>query len=124
MENFCKFGAQCAYKHQINNSTQVQKQLGTSDIEERQNNLKIMLLEEELKVLKSQILQLGCLTRELIDKVDLLTASQVSKDPVVKAPPENEGKKHKKKGVKKKKSRIRETPTLSTDADSRTDTKI
>ena len=82
MENFCQFGAQCAYKHQINDSTHVQKQLGTSDIEESQNDLKIQLLEAELKVLKSQILQLGCLTRELIDKVDLVTTSQVSKNPV------------------------------------------
>ena len=102
MENFCKLGAQCAYKHLTNDSTQVQKQLGTSDIEESQNNLKIQLLEDELKVLKSQILQIGCLIRKLINKVDLLTSSQVSTNPVVKAPPENEGGNHKKKEKTKK----------------------
>ena len=54
-------------EHQINDSSHVTEQFETSEIEESQNNLKIQLLEEELKVLKSQILQLVYLTRELID---------------------------------------------------------
>ena len=48
-------------------------------------------------MLKSQILQLGCPTREQIDKVDLVTVSQVSKDPEIEAPTENNQKRARKK---------------------------
>ena len=65
-------------EHQINDSSHVMKQFETSDIEESQKNLKIQLLEEELKVLKLHILQLVYLTSKLIDYVNLSTTSQVS----------------------------------------------
>ena len=90
MENFCKFGPQCAYKHIINKSSDVQKHPSTLVIEESPSNLKIKLLEEEVKVLNSQILQLGCLARELSDKVDLVTNIQLTRNPVTEEPQEKE----------------------------------
>ena len=56
MVMFCKFGAQCAYKHIIKASYHVQKQPSTLDNKESQNNLRIKHLEEEVEVLRSQIL--------------------------------------------------------------------
>ena len=72
MEKFCKFGAGCAYLHLLDPSVDIQKQ---NDI---QKDLKIKLLEEEVILLKSQILQLGVMTRELSDKVELVTNKKMS----------------------------------------------
>ena len=67
VEKFCKYGPGCAYLHRLDPSAGVQK---NKDIE---NDLKIKLLEEEVVLLRSQILQLGVMTQELSDKVDLMS---------------------------------------------------
>ena len=43
-----------------------------------QSDLKIILLEDEMIMIKSQLLQLGLMTRELRDKVELVDIKQVS----------------------------------------------
>ena len=76
VEKFCKFGPGCAYLHLLDPSVDIVKQ---KDI---QKDLKIKLLEEEVILLKSQILQLGVMTRELSDKVELLTDKNMSENNV------------------------------------------
>ena len=69
-EKFCKFKAGCAHLHSVDQGSQVQQQKYI------QNELKIKLLEEEVIVLKFQILQLGVMTRELTDMVELVTGKK------------------------------------------------
>ena len=72
VEKFCKFGASCAYFHIPDTNLQVKED------KKSQSDLKIILLEDEMKMIKSQLRQLGLMTRELRDKVELVDIEQVS----------------------------------------------
>ena len=67
MEKFYKYGAKCAYLHRRDPSVEVKM---NKDIK---NDFKIKLLEEEVVLLRSQILQLGFMTRELSDKIEQMS---------------------------------------------------
>ena len=92
-EKFCKFKAGCAYLHSVDQSSQVQQQ---KDI---QNELKIKLLEGEVIVLKSQIIQLGVMTRDLTDKVELVIRKQVPENNVAEKPKQAKERKIKEKDI-------------------------
>ena len=57
-QKFCKFGTKCAYVHLVDTSTYVKNQLNNLNVKERNNELKIRFLEDEVKDLKLQIKRL------------------------------------------------------------------
>ena len=106
LEKFCKFGSDCAYLHLVDTGVQVQKHLSTVDQKESHNELKIQILEEEVKTLKAQIGQLATLYTDLSDKFDEITKYN-SKEMVIEKPSTDkleeipEAKTNKKLNVKK-----------------------
>ena len=87
VEKFYKFGSDWAYLHLIDRSVQVQKQLSTVDLKESCNELKIKILEEEVKTLKSQIGQLATLYTEVSDKLEEITKDKVNAESTAKNTP-------------------------------------
>ena len=55
---FCKFGADCAYVHLVDTSKDVKNQLSNLNLKERNNELRIKFLEDEVKDLKLLIKRL------------------------------------------------------------------
>ena len=79
LEEFCKFGDECAYNHKIYNSAQIQKQLG------RQNEQEIQKLKDEVSEPKFEIKQLTSLTRKPSQKPeDVTRVKQLYKKVLVK----------------------------------------